>query len=527
MISLASAIPNFDNLISYIKSSLSEAYIWEKDDMLSYMERNAADCTIVHNNGDIVVLNVPSFNSSKALCGGGLTGWCLTREESYFKRYVSDEAKQYFLFDFSKKEDDILSHVGFTVNNNSGVITNAHATNNESIIDCGIVVDNVKTNIFDVLENCGVQYKSFIPIYRNVNYDWEIKDFLKFLKDNSKECGICFNKDNRIILRPLSVNFYKLLVENTKLNTSNLLEFIDNSYEIPTYIMFDFNLEYNDDNAIIAIMMIKDRYNTMSINKITNSYNAVKSIDFLNSIGITINDFYNCEEIDAEILLHKYIDENREEDAIKLIARKGKNIDVNYEFNFEVPIFKTIHKKQNKLFNVIFNHCNFDIHTCDEFGENLLMCLMLMYVNEKSNGNETNEIENMINTILANKSFDVNKQDINDDTALHIACMYTDLNWVVSKLVGNKKANVNIVNDWMLTPLGNAITIENIEAIRLLGKRKDLVIRQEDLAAARDKNINLDQIINKTRKIKKEQEVLSETLINDLSRLFAEAIVAN
>ena len=75
------------------------------------------------------------------MCGGGLTGWCLTREESYFKRYVSDEAKQYFLFDFSKKEDDILSHVGFTVNNNSGVITNAHATNNESIIDCGIVVN--------------------------------------------------------------------------------------------------------------------------------------------------------------------------------------------------------------------------------------------------------------------------------------------------------------------------------------------------------------------------------------------------
>ena len=96
-----------------------------------YIQSDSTDLV----NGNFVIVHVPSFKSSKLLCGNGRTKWCITREESYFRQYVTDypNRDQYFLFDFNRKESDAFAHIGFTMENGRGFYC-AQTCNN-----CGMV----------------------------------------------------------------------------------------------------------------------------------------------------------------------------------------------------------------------------------------------------------------------------------------------------------------------------------------------------------------------------------------------------
>ena len=81
-ISLCSAYRDLDAMKEGLAKSTEESYQWNKEDMLAFMQNNAPDCKIVFNKDNIVILEIPSFNDSRKLCGGGRTDWCITREES-------------------------------------------------------------------------------------------------------------------------------------------------------------------------------------------------------------------------------------------------------------------------------------------------------------------------------------------------------------------------------------------------------------------------------------------------------------
>lgn len=534
LISTSSAIDDIAFLKEHIRTALAASYEWVKEDMLSFMSRNASDCKIVYDGGDVVVLNIPSFKSSKLLCGNGRTGWCLTRQDSYFKQYVLDpkDAKQYFLFDFSKREDDELAHIGFTVRKSEG-ITNAHSTKNYNMLGSGINYKGKQINITQALKMCKVPTKIFMPMKELRNFRWDMKFVLEFIAQNQNDLAICVCENNRIVVRPLTPNGVSKLINHTFINARDFSTSGDNK----VYIILDFNLAYDDDKSIVAISYTKDNYHMDSLRKIVDAYNVnITEERYLDSINLSSDKFLNREEINPSILLHKLIDEKNETEAVALIAKEGDDFDVNFEFNQNVPIFSAIENKLYRVFEAIINHKKFDCTTCDSFGESLLQSLMFNYMPESSNSDrrEAEAVKRMINTILDSENFDFNVQDINLDTAINIACDRRELLWVVERLASKPNVNINIVNDFNCTALGTAIRKQNIDAIRILARRPDLVVREEDFELAKQNGIKLNEYISQDvlNNVKSDSEVchVSENgdieasdLASDLSKIFAKA----
>lgn len=107
---------------------------WKKESLLEYIDNNEnIDCDIILDKGDIVLLKVKDYETVKRLTKA--TNWCISKDKKYWNEYVefNPNATQYIIFDFSKKEDDNHSIVGFTSVYNRG-ITNAHDFENHDMM---------------------------------------------------------------------------------------------------------------------------------------------------------------------------------------------------------------------------------------------------------------------------------------------------------------------------------------------------------------------------------------------------------
>lgn len=493
LVSTSSAIDDFNFLKSHIKSALAETYEWNKEDMLGFMARNASDCSVVFDENNVVVIQVPSFKSAKLMCGNGRTGWCLTREERYFNQYVKEpkDASQYFLFDFNKPENNELAHIGFTVRLGSG-ISNAHSTKNSNLCGEGINVNGRRVNIHTALADAKVPNSVFIHLKPLRYYKWDVETFLKYLEQNKRDLAISVAENNRFIVRALTNDGLAKLIDHTLLD----YRAFNVSNDTKTYALIDFNLTKDSDKSVVVLHYTKDKYKFDTLSNMKDAYNVnmVKS-KYLESIGITTDMYLNREAIDPTILLHKLIDEGSEKEAIDLICKEGDAFDVNYEFNNNSPIFKAISSKMYNLFDVIVKHKKFNAETADGFGEPLL--LSLMYSLTPSEDNRENEaINKMINSILSSKDFDFNAQNINLDTAVTVACEKPHMYWIAERLIADPNININIINDFNCGALGNAIRRKNTKVLKLLGTRPDLVIREEDKELAKQNGYNLDEFIN-------------------------------
>lgn len=527
LISTASAINSDVNFLKeHIKTALEATYEWNKDDMLGFMARNASDCSVVYNEGNIVIITVPSFKSSKLMCGNGRTGWCLTREERYFNQYVKDvrEATQYFFFDFSKPENHELAHIGFTVRVSQG-ITNAHSTKNSNLIG-EITVDGKRVNIHKALSDAKVPSSVYIHLKKLKNYKWDIEDFLKYVNNNKRDLAISVESNNRIIIRTLTNDGLNKLIDHSLVDYRNVC--VNNNTK--TYVLLDFNLSKDDDNSLVVMHYAKDQYKFDNLQYMKNAYNVdIKNKKYLETIGITTDMYLNREAIDPSILLHKLMDEGSEQEAINLIVNEKEKLDINYSFNNITPVFKAINNKMYGLFETIINHKNFDSSTEDVLGESLLLCLIYRYRECTDNETNSNEVKKMISAILNSNTFDFNAVNINLDTAVNVACELEKTMWIAEKLIANPNVNINVVNDFNCAALGNAIRFKNIRAIELLGSRPDLVVREEDKELAKRYDIKLDEFINpqpfSTHSV---ETVINEDKENNdfLSELFAKVLSA-
>ena len=187
-----------------------------------------------------------------------------------------------------------------------------------------------------------------------------------------------------------------------------------------------------------------------------------------------------------EIKFHHLIDSGDEKGAIELLEQCGDSIDVNYKYNERIPIFSAIHQHMYDLYDEIVNHPMFNSTVEDGFGETLLGSLLYLRGCDeiKDSPFKVEEIERMIKTILNNKKYDFNMTDINNDTVINIACGYPKLIWVVEELANKKDVNPNVINDFGRTALTTAIHWKNIEAIKILATRKDVIVRPTDLEEA-------------------------------------------
>ena len=517
--STCSAFKSCDKLLQAIENCLAESYEWDKDDLLVYIERNANDCEIVFNEGPIVIIRVPSFNSSHKLCGSGRTQWCITREPHFFSDYVTrydGKRDQYFLFDFSRKETDCFAHVGFTVEGGSGIIIAQTCDNKDMMSD--FKQGNETLSIHKLLAKIGVKTSKFIRLPREIGFKWDIKSVVEMVKKNPQNYAIAFEGNNKLVLNILNISALSNLVGHTFIKYGNYA--VNDKNKV--YLFMDFDLPFNEDNSMIAIQYSKDMYGTQSLVRMTETFGKdLTKEGYLNKIGIDTEKFLNREAIDPSILLHKLIDENNETGAIELIKKESEKINVNFEFNTRVPIFSAINNRMYKLFDAIINHPKFDSKIEDGFGETLLESLLYLYGSDEiaTSKEDKKLLTTMITSILNCKTFDFNALDLNHDTAINVACQFPSEAWIVKSLVANKNININCVNDFEVAALGQCITNNNLEALKLIGQRPDLKVREEDKKLAKSCGINLNEYIKPNENIFTETPVESaeESLEYELS----------
>lgn len=196
---------------------------------------------------------------------------------------------------------------------------------------------------------------------------------------------------------------------------------------------------------------------------------------------------------DVCIQFHKLIDSNDEKGAIELLETSSL-LDVMYEHNTRLPIFSAINNKMVDLAVKIINHPTFEGTLEDGFGESLFESLIYLYTDEDNS--KCKEYEEMcvklIKSIIEQGNADVlNQQDLNEDTAIMIACEYPKCLWIVDALAKNEEVNINGINDFDCSALTNAIRNQNTEAIKIIAKRKDLEVREYDLEVADKYGIDL------------------------------------
>lgn len=523
MISLASALHDFNGLVRHITNATVESYDWDKEDFLAFLNNNANDCKVVFDKDNVVVVTVPSFESSEKLCGKGRTSWCITREDRFFNQYCvepSNNPTQYMLFNFNYPEYHDLAHIGFTVREGNG-ITNAHSTTNQSLMDTHCI-DGKEINITKALDMVGIPSSLYIHLRELRNFKWSEEAIEAVIRDlaSKKKIGVLSISNGRFIIELNGADACNVLLSHTLINKDNLRVSNDNK----AFVVLDANKDVNDNKSITVVRVGFDKYKTPTIIDGRDPYNNMIGVSDLSKLGLTLTSFVDTSKINPSILLHKYIDTGDEDAAIALMDECWDTIDVNYELDDAKPIYNIIDNHRIKVFKKIVQHPSFKCNDVDGAGETILDHLMYDYnIPGLTTPEEDRATKEMIDIVLDMPNYDFNIINENLDNAVNVACERPELLWVAERLIANPNININCVNDFNCTAIGNAIRKKNIEAIKLLAKRPDLVLRVEDKELANSAKINLANYLSKDL-LDSVPEPKGELSVTDLyAELFARA----
>jgi hypothetical protein len=489
-----SAVRNIDELKKLIGEALKESYVWDKEDMLNFVQNNCPNVHITYDMGPIVILEIPTYQDSNKICYGRTT-WCITRSSDYFRQYVTDKKgnRQFFFFDFSKKETHELAHVGFTVSPKGG-ITNAHSTNNVSMIGTGVSVDNSYWNIQRLLTTNNISMGMFMNLRKLTAFKWEMDSIVDFIA-STNGCDIVFQRDNILIAKVTNNDTLNKMIGFSFIPTTNYTLNNDTN----AFVLFNLDMAIDSNESVIFMLYKKDIYGTFSPQIMYSTYGSNCADDKpLAKLGIVTTDFIECGPIDPNILLHKYIDENSEDAAIKLIDEGV--VDVNYKFNNRIPVYAAIDNKMFNLFTKIVLDKNFNGSMDNGFGENMLQVILWScYLDPSTEVSKIEkndkEIRSLVIDMLESGKFGVNDPDINDDTLMHIAAMDKNMSWLLDYLVRRPDVNPNLKNDINFSPLATALHENNMEGAKIIGMRPDLVVDEIDNEIAKSNGINLKDIV--------------------------------
>ena len=201
-----STITDFDELMRQMKLITSTHFEWNKDSFMDFLHNvDGMEYDIISDDKDVVLLRVKNYETVKYLAK--TTSWCISKNKLYWNQYVSNgsDSQQYVLFDFSKKEDDTLSIVGFTCQYNRG-ITNAHDFVNNNILGADVTKNLLNSfisvygsdkNIYSILDRLGIDLYQLVS-YDKPLYEWNKKamyDYLYSCVDKSNVTILCDNGD--------------------------------------------------------------------------------------------------------------------------------------------------------------------------------------------------------------------------------------------------------------------------------------------------------------------------------------------
>ena len=251
-----STITDYSEIMRQMRHITSTHFDWNKDSFMDFIKNvNGMKYETVFDNGDVVMVKVEDYETVKNLAK--TTNWCISKNKTYWNQYVEqrDSSVQYMVFDFSKKEDDLLSIIGFTTEYNKG-ITHAHDfTNNDMMKSNGnsdrlflrsfISKFNNNTNIYSVLKNCGIDV-NLVAQYDKPLYEWNKETMYKYLYEcvNKSNVDVLRDKDNQVVISVKDSNIRYFLGDT----------YIDNidsdNWNRQTIIFMDFSMSEYDPNRI-------------------------------------------------------------------------------------------------------------------------------------------------------------------------------------------------------------------------------------------------------------------------------------
>ena len=251
-----STIEDFDELMRQMRHITSTHFEWSKESFMDFL-RNVEGIRyeIVFEDSDVVLLKVVDYETIKHLAK--TTNWCISKNKTYWNQYVEQQSDttQYMVFDFSKKEDDLLSIIGFTTKYNRG-ITHAHDFANNDMVKQSAQDERVFLNsfisqyksgngIYKALDNCGIDI-TLVAHYDKSLFEWNKEAMYTYLYE-------CVKKDNVDVLRDEG-NMVALSVVDKNLRYflgDTYIEAIgENHWSMQHIIFMDFSMSQYDPNRI-------------------------------------------------------------------------------------------------------------------------------------------------------------------------------------------------------------------------------------------------------------------------------------
>lgn len=242
-ISTCSSLHDITTLLDAFTWCMDLSYKWNKKDFISFVTKSTPNSPIVYNNDNIVILHVTSHKDCNKLVGSeGRTKWCFNCNKTCWESYVNDtNSKQYFLFDFSKKESEETSHIAFTINKELG-LTEAYTTHNLNIIEHG----NYYVN--EVFNEKGINISDFIKLNHPIDYKWE-ENSIKTILGENENVQVIDNSNNRLLISSENDKVSQRLIQHTILYK----RLIKGTLQRKLYFLYDLNLKEDDPNGLICI----------------------------------------------------------------------------------------------------------------------------------------------------------------------------------------------------------------------------------------------------------------------------------
>lgn len=242
-ISTCSSLHDITTLLDAFTWCMDLSYKWNKKDFISFVTKSTPNSPIVYNNDNIVILHVTSHKDCNKLVGSeGRTKWCFNCNKTCWESYVNDtNSKQYFLFDFSKKESEETSHIAFTVNDELG-LTEAYTTHNLNIIERG------NDYINEVFNEKGINISDFIKLNHPIDYKWE-ENSIKTILGENENVQVIDNSNNRLLISSENDKVSQRLIQHTILYK----RLIKGTLQRKLYFLYDLNLKEDDPNGLICI----------------------------------------------------------------------------------------------------------------------------------------------------------------------------------------------------------------------------------------------------------------------------------
>ena len=230
-------------------------FSWNKQSLMDFIKNSEnIKCEVVFDNDNIVLVKVFDFDTVKRLAK--TTNWCISKNKSYWNEYVVRKGRstQYVLFDFSRKEDDRFSIIGFTSLHNRGIIL-AHDFNNTNIMGrCndslqGDIVSFIRQyvgngNIESILKMDGIDL-SLVTTFDISNVKWDrdtvIASLNKFVP--RKNYYIVSDLGDKMAILTSDTNIFRFIGGDSS-------KFIDGVSASKILVFIDFSADANSSTKL-------------------------------------------------------------------------------------------------------------------------------------------------------------------------------------------------------------------------------------------------------------------------------------